>query len=274
VDVCFAKVCRNQRRGTRDKNVRCFGNSSEKLVQIPTLQPWSFDQTTSGYAAAGVLPWRRCSPKSGGVHADSDDGGATRAGELEFLLTREYRPTSRDTAGDKLNFLGGKRLKSETEALTCAVDKVHQETSGQLSPATMARMSDGGFSLVYWSSESKYALFLFEIVEESDRGVDERCAGLPGAKRLEWVTRKELQDSTWIRREMHPYALEMLEKLTSCSIMRRLEELFDVAAASTTVSASDDQALNSGKTPVQVETSTIRACQGDAALPDQVPSLR
>jgi hypothetical protein len=63
-------------------------------------------QDSEGYAAAGVLPWRR-----------------TSDGQLEILLAREYRPVSRDTAGDKLNFLGGKRLKREVDTLTCAVDK-------------------------------------------------------------------------------------------------------------------------------------------------------
>lgn len=227
----------------------------------------------AGYAAAGVLPWRRCFSSS------ADGNGSDDHSELEFLLAREYRPKSRDTGGDKLNFLGGKRLKKETEALTCAVDKVHQETSGQLSPATIAHMRDG-CPLVCWSSESKYALFLFELVGESDRGVDVRCTGLSGAKRLEWLTRKELLDSAWTRRELHPYALEMLQQLTSCSIMRRLEDLFDVAAASPNspaVASASDEALNSGKTPAQVAqhfdiTSSIRTCL-EAALPDHVLQL-
>jgi hypothetical protein len=225
----------------------------------------------AGYAAAGVLPWRRCSPSGG-------NDGSGNAAELEFLLAREYRPKSRDTGGDKLNFLGGKRIKKGTEALTCAVDKVHKETAGQLSPATMAHMRDG-CPLVCWSSDSKYALFLFELVGESDRGVHVRCAGLPEAKRLEWVTRNELLDATWARREMHPYAMEMLRQLTSCSIMRRLEDLFDLTAASPntpvgSASASGYQALNGGKTRAQVAkhfdiTSSIRICL-EAARPDHV----
>lgn len=115
----------------------------------------------------------------------------------------------------------------------------------------MAHMRDG-CPLVCWSSESKYALFLFELVGEGDRGVDMRCAGLPEAKRLEWVTRKELLDSTWTRREMHPYALEKLEQLTSCSIMRRLEELFDLAVPpSSPVASVSEGTEKRGKTPAQ-----------------------
>jgi hypothetical protein len=106
-----------------------------------------------------------------------------------------------------------------------------------------------------------------------------RCAGVSGAKRLEWVTRKELLNSTWTRREMHPYALEMLQQLTSCSIMRRLEDLFDLAASprnTSVASASNDASLNSGKTPAQVAqhfeiTSSSRSCL-EAALPDHVQS--
>ena len=142
----------------------------------------------TGYAAAGVLPWRR-----------------TSDGEIELLLAREYRPPSRERGGDKLNFLGGKRNKLETEALMCAVDKVHQETAGQLPPATVAEMRKG-CPLVCWSSESKYVLFVHELIGEDDYEVDVRCAGLPGAKRLEWVTRAEVLSIAWVKQEMHPYA--------------------------------------------------------------------
>jgi 8-oxo-dGTP pyrophosphatase MutT (NUDIX family) len=164
-----------------------------------------------GYAAAGVLPWRRAS-----------NGG------IELLLAREYRKPSHDRGGDKLNFLGGKREKQETKALVCAVDKVYQETGGKLSPTTVADMRNG-CPLVCWSSDSKYVLFVHELVGKNDCEIDVQCVGVAGTKHLEWVTREEALSTSWTSQEMHLYALEILDQLTSCSIMKHLEKLFDVA---------------------------------------------
>ena len=133
----------------------------------------------NGYAASGILPWRRSSTS-----------------HVEMLLAREFRVGGPGRTGDKLNFLGGKRRKKEPRPLDCAVDKVYDETAGQLSATTMAHMREG-HPLVCWNSESKYVFFLFELVGEDDCEVDIRCAGIPGAKRLEWVTREQLLDSTW-----------------------------------------------------------------------------
>jgi hypothetical protein len=184
--------------------------SSQPYIDVQ-LRP----QDREGYAAAGVLLWRR-----------------TSDGQLEMLLAREYRSKGRDTGGDNLNFLGGKRLKREVDALTCAVDKATQEMGGQLSPVTTTHMREG-CPLVCWSSDSKYVLFLFELVGENDCEVDVRCAGMPNTKRLEWATRQELLERSWTRQQMHPFAIEMLEQLTSCGIMEHLEEVFDVAYAPT-----------------------------------------
>eukprot|EP00923_Selenidium_pygospionis_P016788 GHVN01029517.1.p1 GENE.GHVN01029517.1~~GHVN01029517.1.p1 ORF type:complete len:274 (-),score=53.23 GHVN01029517.1:1125-1886(-) len=83
--------------------------------------------------------------------------------------------------------------------------------------------------LVCWSSNSKYALFVFELIDEHDCEVDVRCAGLnePEVKRLEWATRRELMNPFWTMQNMHRFALEMLQQLTSCKIMAHLEQLFD-----------------------------------------------
>ena len=172
-------------------------------------------QDQQGFAAAGIFPWRR-----------------TPGGGVELLLAREYRSHNRDRGGDKLNFLGGKRLKKETDALTCAVDKVCAETGTQLAPVTVARMRDGSScSLMCWSSKSKYVLFFFELVSEDDCEIDVRCAGIEsaGVKRLEWIKRGQLMTASWIREEMHSFAGEMLEEVISCNALAHLEDLFDTA---------------------------------------------
>jgi hypothetical protein len=237
-----------------------FTQLKQKTSSQPYIDVQLKPQDSEGYAAAGVLPWRR-----------------TSNGQLEMLLAREYRPECRgDPAGDKLNFLGGKRRKREVDALTCAVDRATQETGGQLSHVTTKHMREGdklnflggkrrkrevdaltcavnratqetggqlslvttkhmreGCPLVCWNSNSKYALFIFELVGENDRDVDVRCAGMPNAMRLEWATRQELLESAWTSQQMHPFAIKMLEQLTSCRIMKHLEEVFDVAYAPT-----------------------------------------
>ena len=82
-----------------------------------------------------------------------------------MLLVREYRDSSLERAGDKLNFLGGKRLRRETGALKCAVDKVDEETAGQLSRATISHMREG-CPLVCWNRQSKY---VFSLVSSSEK---------------------------------------------------------------------------------------------------------
>jgi 8-oxo-dGTP pyrophosphatase MutT (NUDIX family) len=198
--------------GHARKKCPLFKDLKRKTTPYPYIAVELRPRDTAGYAAAGVLLW----------HCTSD-------GELKMLLAREVRKRGQ-VGGDKLNFLGGKRLKESTDPLTCAVDKVYEETAGQLSPATMERMR-GGCPLVCWSSESKYVFFLFELVGEEDCDVDNRCSDQVGALRLEWATRKELLDRGWAHREMHRYATGMLRQLTDCHIMDHLEELFDAAPA-------------------------------------------
>jgi hypothetical protein len=174
-----------------------------------------------GFAAAGNLLWQRGSPSGG-------EG-------VELLMAREYRPVSDDCGGDKLNFLGGKRRKKSSTAISVAVDKLNQETGGQLSPGTRARMLEPrGCPLVCWSAESKYVLYLFELTEENDREIDVRCAGLgiEGVKRLEWVSSRQLLDSEFVRSEMHLYAAEMLNEVIRCNVLSRIEDIFDVAIRS------------------------------------------
>jgi len=222
--------------GHTRKQCPLFKSLKSKTSTSPYISVELKPSESVGYAAAGILPWRR-----------------TNIGEIEILLTREYRPKSYDNmGGDKLNFLGGKRHKQESDPLTCAADKVYDETGGQLSPATIAHMREE-CPLVCWSSKSKYVLFVFELVGEDDREVDIRCAGVTGAKRLEWATRRELLSSTWRRKEMHGFALEIMEQLTSCQIMSHLEQLFDVASAPLEPTLkSQDQQPQEGLTPAEV----------------------
>ncbi|KAL3908274.1 MAG: hypothetical protein SGILL_008544 [Bacillariaceae sp.] len=199
--------------GHTRKQCPIFRQLKSQTSSTPYIATHLKPSEAEGYAAAGVLPWKR-----------------SKSGEIEILLTREYRNPNQDRGGDKLNFLGGKRLKRETDALSCAVDKIDQESAGMLGRATLVHMREG-CPIVCWSSDSKYVLFVYELVGVDDCEIDIRCAGLSGAKRLEWATRRELMSSLWRRQEMHPFAIEILERLTTCSIMKHLEELFDVAYA-------------------------------------------
>ena len=225
----FCQGLDEKNAGHTRKQCPLFRQLKQKTSPRPYIDVQLRPQDSEGYAAAGVLPWTR-----------------TSDGQLEMLLAREYRPVSRDTGGDKLNFLGGKRLKREVNALTCAVDKATNEMGEQLSPVTTTLMREG-CPLVCWSSDSKYALFLFELVGENDCEVDVRCAGMPNTKRLEWATRQELLERAWTRQQMHPFSIEMIEQLSSCGIMTHLEELFDVAYAAPTLEPSPREGLSAAE---------------------------
>ena len=211
-----------------------------------------------GYAAAGVLPWKR----------------NLTGGGIELLLAREYRAPNRDCGGDCLNFLGGKRLKKSITALDCAVDKVQKETGGQLSPATIVHMREA-CPLVCWSSDSKYVLFVFELVGNNDHDVDIRCAGLSavGVKRLEWATRKEITNPSWVRMQTHSFASEILQQLLHCNIMNHLEALFDISVE---VRPPCDPIESEGISPEELDSQfdLVGALQSALALarPGMVPS--
>lgn len=80
---------------------------------------------SSGFAAAGVLLFRRT------------------AASVEVLMTREMRDRAaqrEERGGDRLNFLGGKRLGVSESAVSVAVKKIDVETGGKLSRSTIANM--------------------------------------------------------------------------------------------------------------------------------------
>jgi hypothetical protein len=181
-----------------------------------------------GFAAAGVLLWRRFLNDSLPAKSDCQN---SETNDIEVLMARECRAPNRDCDGDLLNFLGGKRLHRSSTALKCAVDKVNQETGYQFPPATIASMKDG-CPLVSWSSNSKYVLYIFELVDDDDRDIDIRCAGIGGTsiKRLEWTPiRKLVKSKNFARTQMHRFAGEMLEDLITSNILTHLEDLFNIA---------------------------------------------
>ena len=109
-------------------------------------------------------------------------------------MSREHRGSQ----GDKLNFLGGKRLRKEEGAMDVAVRKTRIETGGKLSKATQNKMCRP--PLVFFSSKSKYVLFLCEVdVRDVDLDID--CAGLDaeGVERLEWISQSDLYSAHFIR---------------------------------------------------------------------------
>ena len=95
--------------------------------------------------------------------------------------------------GDKLNFLGGKRCIKNCTASSVAIAKLRSETGQTLQARTLHGMQQGSLSFVHWGAKSKYALFVGELTDSIDLCVDIRSAGVPGAKRLEWVSRAELK---------------------------------------------------------------------------------
>jgi hypothetical protein len=100
------------------------------------------------------------------------------------------------------------------------VQRLDEETENTLSRDALADMKKG-CPLVCWSSASKYALFVYEL-RGDDCKVDVRCAGLPGAIRVEWVKQSEFMSCDWRNNEMHPFANEMLARIAKCSMFHQL----------------------------------------------------
>ena len=165
--------------GSSDKEIRRNCGEFRRLKALTNKSSYldlalkSTDR--DGFAAAGVLLFKR------------------GRGGIELLLPRECREATEDSSGgDKLNFLGGKRLsKHISSAPEVALSHLKKETGGCLSNVTLRSMRLGGFPLVLWSAESKYALFIFEITTELDFDVDVKAAGVAGARRLEWWSRDQ-----------------------------------------------------------------------------------
>jgi 8-oxo-dGTP pyrophosphatase MutT (NUDIX family) len=168
-----------------------------------------------GFAAAGMLLVRR-------------DG----RGDMEVLFAREYRAHGRDGgAGDKLNFLGGKRELKSATARDVAVRKLDAESGHLLHRPTLAGMHGAaGCPVVLWSAKSKYALFEYELTDKADIDIDVRCVGYPGAKRLEWVPRSALLDHAFVSAELHGFAAHMLADLIKSNVLDKLEQLLDCVA--------------------------------------------
>jgi len=179
-------------RNTRDGCFFCTGSTEfmshnrkscptfHKLKSNVSIRPYISTklkpQDEEGYAASGVLTWCR----------DVN-------GDIQMLFAREYRTGNKGRNGDALNFLGGKRETLHQRALNRAADKLDSETGSQLSEDTIQQIRLA-CPLVCWSPHSKYALFLFELTEETERDVHLKCTGIdaPGVKRLEWASRSQL----------------------------------------------------------------------------------
>ena len=234
---------------------RCgkFKRLKAGLTARPYLELELKPAEKEGFAAAGVLLFRR-----------GRDG-------VDVLLAREWRGDK----GDRLNFLGGKRRVKATTATEVAVAKLYAETGGQLLPATMRAVRDHGFHMVHWGARSKYVLFLHELCAEGDMELDVRCAGVTGAKRLEWVPRAQLRNATFVRAELHEFAAEMLRDVQDCRVLDQLEALFDCAGRAAGADSGADAAAESVPV-VATHAATfdvleaLRAC-AVAARPDDVP---
>jgi hypothetical protein len=153
-------------------------------------------------------------------------------------MAREYRDDD-----DLLNFLGGKRLRKTESAIEVALEKVNMESGRQLSPDALEGMKHA--PLVHWSGRSsKYALFLYEVTSWRDCEVDVLAAGLrdEGVKRLEWVSCENLKSPSFIRRQLHSFATEMVQALSdpTCDVLDNIEELFETAKTAGEASKGTD----------------------------------
>lgn len=180
----------------------------------PYVQAELNDRDEQGFAAAGFLLWKKGS-----------------GDKVEVLMAREFRDRV-----DNLNFLGGKRVRKAETAIEVALRKVNMESGGKLSREALEGMKRA--PLVHWSGKSsKYALFLFEVTLWRDCEVDVLAAGLrgEGVKRLEWVSCQELQSASFIRHELHEFALEMVSALSdpACDVLGNIKELFEAAKSAT-----------------------------------------
>ena len=185
-----------------------------RLKQSTSFRPYVeaklSDQDEMGFAAAGFLLWKK-----------------GRENNLQVLMAREYRD-----GGDRLNFLGGKRLRKAESAIDVALKKVNMESGRQLSRDALEGMKHP--PLVHWSGRSsKYALFLYEVTSWRDCEVDVLAAGLrdEGVKRLEWVSCQNLKSASFIQRHLHDFATDMVQALSdpSCDVLGNIEELFETA---------------------------------------------
>ena len=193
---------------------RCpvFRSLKSRCSKIPYIARQLEERDAKGYAAAGILLWRRFGNN-----------------DAEFLMAREYRH-----GNDLLNFLGGKRLREDMKAIECATNKVDSETGHQLSKDSLDEIkSPGGCPLVVWSCESKYVLFIFEVTNEGDKDIDIRALGIRGkhVKRLEWITRSELRDEKFISAEIHEYTFDLIRELILNERLNFFERLFEVCKA-------------------------------------------
>ena len=232
---------------------RVFKDLKKRTLKYPYISTDLKPMESEGFSAAGILPFRR-----------------STEGEIELLLAREWRGGSNDNiGGDKLNFLGGKRLKKETTALECAVSKFLSETGGCIPSNTVEDMREG-CPLVCWSSHTKYALFFFEFSHEDD--FDISCVGLDndGVKRLEWAKRSSIISEVWSLENMHSFALTTMHELLDCNVMQLLESIFDIgskAHSPKTETANIALKLKKTYTPIKL----LRVV-GKHARPD-LPSL-
>jgi hypothetical protein len=193
-----------------------FRTLKAATASISYLEPELKEPEVLGFAGAGVLPMRRCVD-----------------GDVELLFAREYRePSDDNVGGDKLDFLGGKRNARIAIALDVAVDKLDQETARCLSRGAIARMrAKRGCPIVVWSPGSKFALYQHEFTCTDDKDVDIRCAGVRGAKRLEWVSRAQLRNDVFVRLELHSFAATTLREIDDAGVLDALERVFDAGTA-------------------------------------------
>ena len=202
---------------------KVFKSLKASTTRFAYLEPTLKATEAAGFASAGVLPMRRVSD-----------------GDVELLFAREFREPSDDSAGgDRLDFLGGKRNVRVATALDVAINKFDQETARCLSRGAIARMhAAGGCPVVAWSPDSKFALFQHEFSCATDADIDIRCAGVRGAKRLEWVLRSQLRNATFLRVELHDFAATTLREMDDAGVLDALERVFDASVATNAAAAA------------------------------------
>jgi len=52
----------------------------------------------------------------------------------------------------------------------------------------------------------------------NDVDIDVGCKGVRGAQRLEWISREDLRNTSFVQHGLHTYAEEMLSQIIRCKL--------------------------------------------------------
>jgi hypothetical protein len=226
-------------------NCKLFGFLKHCASEYSYVLEGLLPEDAVGFSAASVFFYRH------GVNP------VTRKPDIYVLMARERRE-KRGIESDRLNFPGGPRHRLRDAALDVAVRTFDEETGYCLRRSTIRAMrgsmlpSGDAFQKTWgcpflssWYAEGKMIMYFFECSPE-EAYIDIRAAGVPGAKRLEWVLQSLLQNPLFSAdavSDVHGFAKDQIDLLEEENVFERLYFV-------TTATGSDcaaDSVLERGK---------------------------